>query len=125
MKIGEDGDGRARWITPDDRARGRQFREVYLLRGSRRLGRPSCRTSRRHLRDRRFAFLLETSFRRTTEQHVRIHLEQIGRAHVCTPVTNAHIVCRLLLEKKKKKQNNIKNMNPQNKHTRRECTTPT
>src|SRR3546814_8052728 len=26
---------------------------------------------------------------------------QIGRAHVCTPVTNAHIVCRLLLEKKK------------------------
>src|SRR3546814_8088460 len=27
---------------------------------------------------------------------------KIGRAHVCTPVTNAHIVCRLLLEKKKK-----------------------
>src|SRR3546814_8132772 len=26
--------------------------------------------------------------------------DQIGRAHVCTPVTNAHIVCRLLLEKK-------------------------
>src|SRR3546814_11391309 len=25
---------------------------------------------------------------------------QIGRAHVCTPVTNAHLVCRLLLEKK-------------------------
>src|SRR3546814_10810327 len=30
--------------------------------------------------------------------------EQIGRAHVCTPVTNAHIVCRLLLEKKKQKK---------------------
>src|SRR3546814_4785617 len=29
---------------------------------------------------------------------------QIGRAHVRTPVTNAHLVCRLLLEKKKKKQ---------------------
>src|SRR3546814_5396887 len=28
---------------------------------------------------------------------------QIGRAHVRTPVTNAHLVCRLLLEKKKKK----------------------
>src|SRR3546814_2384124 len=28
---------------------------------------------------------------------------QIGRAHVSTPVTNAHLVCRLLLEKKKKK----------------------
>src|SRR3546814_7852931 len=29
---------------------------------------------------------------------------QIGRAHVCTPVTNAHLVCRLLLEKKNKPQ---------------------
>src|SRR3546814_6770483 len=28
---------------------------------------------------------------------------QIGRAHVCTPVTNAHLVCRLLLEKNNKK----------------------
>src|SRR3546814_5822983 len=27
---------------------------------------------------------------------------EIGRAHVRTPVTNAHLVCRLLLEKKKK-----------------------
>src|SRR3546814_5358806 len=27
--------------------------------------------------------------------------QQIGRAHVLTPVTNAHLVCRLLLEKKK------------------------
>src|SRR3546814_3581607 len=26
---------------------------------------------------------------------------KIGRAHVCTPVTNAQLVCRLLLEKKK------------------------
>src|SRR3546814_3371360 len=25
--------------------------------------------------------------------------EEIGRAHFCTPVTNAHLVCRLLLEK--------------------------
>src|SRR3546814_5051833 len=29
---------------------------------------------------------------------------KIGRAHVCTPVTNAHLVCRLLLEKKKKQK---------------------
>src|SRR3546814_10392973 len=28
--------------------------------------------------------------------------EEIGRAHVCTPVTNAQIVCRPLLVKKKK-----------------------
>src|SRR3546814_9236519 len=27
---------------------------------------------------------------------------EIGRAHVCTPVTNAHLVCSLLLEKKNK-----------------------
>src|SRR3546814_4880591 len=31
-----------------------------------------------------------------------LSLYQIGRAHVWTPVTNAHLVCRLLLEKKKK-----------------------
>src|SRR3546814_1183592 len=29
-------------------------------------------------------------------------ITQIGRAHACTPVTNEHIVCRLLLEKKHK-----------------------
>src|SRR3546814_10509132 len=29
---------------------------------------------------------------------------EIGRAHVLTPVTNAHLVCRLLLEKKKQKK---------------------
>src|SRR3546814_4532004 len=28
---------------------------------------------------------------------------QIGRAHVFTPVTNAHLVCRLMLDKKKTK----------------------
>src|SRR3546814_4358036 len=27
-------------------------------------------------------------------------LDQLGRAHVCTPVTNTHHVCRLLLEHK-------------------------
>src|SRR3546814_1098385 len=27
-------------------------------------------------------------------------VRQIGRAHVCTPVTNAHLVCRLLRAKK-------------------------
>src|SRR3546814_3386283 len=31
-------------------------------------------------------------------------LVEIGRAHVWTPVTNAHLVCRLLLEKKKSTQ---------------------
>src|SRR3546814_6134850 len=31
--------------------------------------------------------------------------KEIGRAHVWTPVTNAHIVCSLLLEKKNKTNN--------------------
>src|SRR3546814_3996716 len=34
----------------------------------------------------------------------RAGAQEIGRAHVCTPVTNAPPVCRLLLEKKKKRQ---------------------
>src|SRR3546814_8367183 len=34
------------------------------------------------------------------------HAGQIGRAHIRTTVTNAHLVCRLLLEKKKTQQNN-------------------
>src|SRR3546814_6565527 len=33
---------------------------------------------------------------------VETQRDQIGRAHVLTPVTNAHLVCRLLLEKTKK-----------------------
>src|SRR3546814_4105724 len=32
--------------------------------------------------------------------HLSVPAAEIGRAHVCTPVTNAHLVCRLLLEKK-------------------------
>src|SRR3546814_3147635 len=36
-------------------------------------------------------------------ERARALLAQIGRAHVWTPVTNAHLVCRLLLEKKKNK----------------------
>src|SRR3546814_5971812 len=34
----------------------------------------------------------------------RLDRKQIGRAHVCTPVTNAHLVCRLPLEKKQDKK---------------------
>src|SRR3546814_10474256 len=39
---------------------------------------------------------------------------EIGRAHVRTPVTNAHLVCRLLLEKK---NNNHTPAIPQIDHT--------
>src|SRR3546814_3109175 len=34
------------------------------------------------------------------ERLIPFDVVQIGRAHVSTPVTNAHIVCRLLLVKK-------------------------
>src|SRR3546814_10376196 len=34
---------------------------------------------------------------------------EIGRAHVCTPVTNAHIVWRLLHDKKNKQPTHIRN----------------
>src|SRR3546814_10919156 len=33
--------------------------------------------------------------------HANVRIVQIGRAHVCTPVTNAHLICRIMLEKKK------------------------
>src|SRR3546814_6889919 len=32
---------------------------------------------------------------------------EIGRAHVCTPVTHAQLVCRLLLENKNKHKRNL------------------
>src|SRR3546814_8718319 len=31
---------------------------------------------------------------------IEVNPTKIGRAHVCTPVTNSHLVCRLLLDKK-------------------------
>src|SRR3546814_8245275 len=43
-----------------------------------------------------------------TAEQIEEKFNQIGRAHVRTPVTNAHLVCRLLLEKKNKKQHQIK-----------------
>src|SRR3546814_8730770 len=41
-------------------------------------------------------------FRRRLCVERLVELVEIGRAHVRTPVTNAHLVCRLLLEKKNK-----------------------
>src|SRR3546814_9074087 len=39
--------------------------------------------------------------RTTGRQDHPMRQRDAGRAHVCTPVTNAHLVCRLLLENKK------------------------
>src|SRR3546814_4159149 len=47
------------------------------------------------------------SFTRNIPVQLEVTLPEgwkIGRAHVCTPVTHAHLVCRLMLEKKKKHQ---------------------
>src|SRR3546814_3030900 len=42
-----------------------------------------------------------TSGRRSPLWDKKREQQEIGRAHVRTPVTNAHLVCRLLLENKK------------------------
>src|SRR3546814_5768752 len=38
--------------------------------------------------------------------------QETGRAHVCTPVTNANLVCRLLLAKKKNRLHTIEQTRP-------------
>src|SRR3546814_1739589 len=54
-------------------------------------GRVRCSSSRSHVRTVEIEASLAMSGRLCSK---------IGRAHVCIPVTNAHLVCRLLLEKK-------------------------
>src|SRR3546814_9003518 len=41
--------------------------------------------------------------------HLKLFSIEIGRAHVSTPVTNAHLVCRLLLEKKQQLPHHSRN----------------
>src|SRR3546814_6716886 len=52
-------------------------------------------------RQRRGALLDLGAYKAFLEEIGYLVADEIGRAHVCTPVTNAHLVCRLLLEKKK------------------------
>src|SRR3546814_5240141 len=47
--------------------------------------------------------------RRTASRDNSTNLPQIGRAHVCTPVTYAHRISRLKLEKKKHKSDKDSN----------------
>src|SRR3546814_2747053 len=42
-------------------------------------------------------FLNRQAYGKAVERYGK-RMDEIGRAHVCTPVTNAHLVCRLLLE---------------------------
>src|SRR3546814_6247282 len=63
-----------------------------------------------HMREDAAEFLETSRLRHIVQTYsdhipIPIHLveagsAEIGRAHVCTPVTNAHLVCRLLLAKK-------------------------
>src|SRR3546814_5970980 len=50
-------------------------------------------------RQRRLSDEASAAFQRSLANQGR-ESQEIGRAHVRTPVTNAHLVCRLLLEKK-------------------------
>src|SRR3546814_6169191 len=43
--------------------------------------------------------ILRLGFDISTKHRDGYQQRKIGRAHVCTPVTNAHLVCRLLLVK--------------------------
>src|SRR3546814_4049548 len=63
--------------------------------------RPPPRTARRRRPGPLLRGLARVCHRRSPhrEPFVRRRPRQIGRAHVRTPVTNAHLVCRLLLEK--------------------------
>src|SRR3546814_3823422 len=62
------------------------------LRGAKRVGQELAGMAKSLERDAQVESLLRGRGR---------ELGKIGRAHVCTPVTNAPLVCRLLLDKKK------------------------
>src|SRR3546814_6791992 len=93
---------------------GRFYRRYHPIRG------PNMATAEEHLMDwLRDAHAMEeqaekmlraTAGRLENYPDLKARLEshEIGRAHVRTPVTNAHLVCRLLLEKKKKNKNSKK-----------------
>src|SRR3546814_1588400 len=51
--------------------------------------------------NRTFELMLDAAIRENPGKSIFFKQHQIGRAHVCTPVTNAPLVCRLLLEKNK------------------------
>src|SRR3546814_1668002 len=89
-----DGDQRADGVARMTRVLGEEaVVEVQLAdRGGIGIGRPDA---------------IEAPRRRQAEER-----GEIGRAHVSTPDTNAHLVCRLLLEKKKNRNSTNKTTRP-------------
>src|SRR3546814_4627122 len=64
-------------------------------------------------REDRLYFEPGTSYRYSNGAYALLALivgKEIGRAHVCTPVTNAQLVCRLLLANNKDHKNETKNI---------------
>src|SRR3546814_2682864 len=76
------------------------FAEIAALKGvGPALARPLKRLELERVADVLF-HLPVTRIDRQTVAELDAGDDEIGRAHVCTPVTNAHLVCRLLLAKK-------------------------
>src|SRR3546814_9647423 len=69
-----------------------------------------------HIADDPEFFKSREECRRIIGQYQKVQNVEIGRAHVCTPVTNAQLVCSLLLEKKKQTQRETQIIN-QHKYT--------
>src|SRR3546814_9251994 len=103
--------GRCRWKLPTAfRQQGGKVSPSYWPAG-RRVSRATTKRKQRHIcvfrtaRGRHRIWRLSKSLGRDipgfTPRRRHTARSEIGRAHVCTPVTNAHLVCRLLLEKKK------------------------
>src|SRR3546814_1613649 len=83
-------------LAPDVRSLRRPQEQLNLIRRQRAI--PSDRSMHVAHRQGRYRIVAEKSASDGVVEHA---FEEIGRAHVCTPVTNAQLVCRLLLEKKK------------------------
>src|SRR3546814_7044876 len=101
----EDDDRRRRWRIQSpipERLQPRQENTIEALEIAARAARDENRLRHaRALEDLRDSLITRLSPRDALRSEADAEAE-IGRAHVCTPVTNAHLVCRLLLEKKKR-----------------------
>src|SRR3546814_6805248 len=88
-------------VNPDGSATGSQqfFRNLGLPEDTNIISRAD-RLAILHPEDReRVVQKISAAIETNQRLDIEYRIVQIGRAHVRTPVTNAHLVCRLLLEK--------------------------